>query len=473
MGLLDIFESDSGEFERRKARFERISPFFDEAKQAFSILEKDYPEFVTDDLRNLFGRVGKKVDDEKWYVGTWQPKGGPIKLPKLNRTTEITKDTKKNELIGENLQHSEKMVSGEPAADADRGLLGSAVDMVMNGVEGAKQGFSDIMGAVSRSGQSVTGALGTLAREATKDSPLGISAAGRGLGMLSDAFGNAAAQWEQYGTNTEQYPEGFQRTMAKIAKGVNQAVGHAVVDIPAIMATPGGLPAYSGGMAMAKGLNKGEKGFELAKTAGKGLLRGALLQGILKGLGYLPKGSQIAGGAATFGGPSVVNELSKPKEKRDYSLMFTELLTGAGLMAFGKPGNSYKEVYRDAIDFYGKKKISDVEDKFKSFVEDTEKTAQDAERGKKVSFDDMVREEGEILRLVGEINKQAEKKLKRKRKVRNMPKMYLALKRKFMAEGLSEKEAKQRAAKIYNSKHPERPVHPGYHKKKRKKRRRD
>lgn len=42
-----------------------------------------------------------------------------------------------------------------------------------------------------------------------------------------------------------------------------------------------------------------------------------------------------------------------------------------------------------------------------------------------------------------------------------MPKQYESIRDKFTGEGMGLKEAKTRAAKIYNAKHKERPVHPG------------
>lgn len=39
-----------------------------------------------------------------------------------------------------------------------------------------------------------------------------------------------------------------------------------------------------------------------------------------------------------------------------------------------------------------------------------------------------------------------------------MPKAYEAMRDKFMKDGMSEKSAKTKAAKIYNSKHPKEPV---------------
>jgi hypothetical protein len=39
-----------------------------------------------------------------------------------------------------------------------------------------------------------------------------------------------------------------------------------------------------------------------------------------------------------------------------------------------------------------------------------------------------------------------------------MPKQYEAIRDKFIAQGMSEKAAKTKAAKIYNSKHKKRPV---------------
>lgn len=43
-----------------------------------------------------------------------------------------------------------------------------------------------------------------------------------------------------------------------------------------------------------------------------------------------------------------------------------------------------------------------------------------------------------------------------------MPKAYLKMKRKFRKEGLSDKAAKGKAARIYNSKHPDAPVTKDY-----------
>ncbi len=49
-----------------------------------------------------------------------------------------------------------------------------------------------------------------------------------------------------------------------------------------------------------------------------------------------------------------------------------------------------------------------------------------------------------------------------------MPAGYLKMKAKFMAEGLSEKAAMRKAARIWNAKHPDSPVGKGEHKKKKK-----
>lgn len=50
-----------------------------------------------------------------------------------------------------------------------------------------------------------------------------------------------------------------------------------------------------------------------------------------------------------------------------------------------------------------------------------------------------------------------------------MPKQYEAIRDKFISEGMSSDEAKTRAAKIYNAKHPSAPVTPAWHKHKKKK----
>lgn len=42
-----------------------------------------------------------------------------------------------------------------------------------------------------------------------------------------------------------------------------------------------------------------------------------------------------------------------------------------------------------------------------------------------------------------------------------MPKMYEAMRDQFIKEGMSEKDAKAKAARIYNAKHKKDPVHPG------------
>ena len=39
-----------------------------------------------------------------------------------------------------------------------------------------------------------------------------------------------------------------------------------------------------------------------------------------------------------------------------------------------------------------------------------------------------------------------------------MPKQYEAMRDKFKQKGMSDKKAKEKAAKIYNSKHPDKPV---------------
>ena len=44
-----------------------------------------------------------------------------------------------------------------------------------------------------------------------------------------------------------------------------------------------------------------------------------------------------------------------------------------------------------------------------------------------------------------------------------MPKAYERMRDKFKGEGMSDKAAKRKAARIYNSKHPKRPVGRGKH----------
>ena len=50
-----------------------------------------------------------------------------------------------------------------------------------------------------------------------------------------------------------------------------------------------------------------------------------------------------------------------------------------------------------------------------------------------------------------------------------MPAQYLAMKEKFMSQGMSEDTAQSKAARIYNAKHPGAPVGPNYEKKRGKK----
>ena len=47
-----------------------------------------------------------------------------------------------------------------------------------------------------------------------------------------------------------------------------------------------------------------------------------------------------------------------------------------------------------------------------------------------------------------------------------MPKQYEEIKKALLRAGKSLREAKRIAAATYNKKHPNSPVHPGYHKKK-------
>ena len=47
-----------------------------------------------------------------------------------------------------------------------------------------------------------------------------------------------------------------------------------------------------------------------------------------------------------------------------------------------------------------------------------------------------------------------------------MPKQYEAIRDKFIRQGMAVKEAKRRAAKIYNAKHPKNPVTPKHKSKK-------
>ena len=53
-----------------------------------------------------------------------------------------------------------------------------------------------------------------------------------------------------------------------------------------------------------------------------------------------------------------------------------------------------------------------------------------------------------------------------------MPEQYVAMRDKFKRQGMSGKAAKGKAARTYNSKHPDEPVGPNYEKDKKAKKRR-
>lgn len=129
--------------------------------------------------------------------------------------------------------------------------------------------------------------------------------------------------WGQYGNKLQK--EGVSN---KLIKSIYSGLGEAGFEIPKLMTMgPQGL-AISG--ALEGGKTGGFKGVVT------GAAKGALFKNILRGTGTLPRGYAEAAGATAFGGPSVVEELRKPPQEREWEKPISEAVVGGVLTSFGK-----------------------------------------------------------------------------------------------------------------------------------------
>lgn len=357
--LIDAFK-----FKREEDRMKQVVPLLEQARESYELLKKKYPEAITPEVEELFNRVYTKAQARQ---DAFFQRKAELEAPKPE-------------------------------------FLSNAISNLLN--SGTAKSFtqlgSEFLSGVGGAGERISGALGALMEKGEEMSPAGplMQAMRKKLGMqgnvfqqLAQAFREGKEFYSEHGIQPEQY-SGLGKISAEFLKNAVSGAGQAAVDIPAIMVTPGGLIGYSGTMATGEALQRGEKGLQLLKSMAKGTAHGALLHGVLKSMGYLPRGLRISGGAVVFGGPALQEELSKPEDERDWSRVAAEFFIGGGLMAGGGKGMKLKEIWED-FKRYKPRRASIFEKKVKDFVKNAEKSA---EKGSETA--DLAAKEAEIVNFV-------------------------------------------------------------------------
>jgi hypothetical protein len=143
---------------------------------------------------------------------------------------------------------------------------------------------------------------------------------------ISDEYAHLAKIAEERGITGKD-------AVSKVAAKIYGGSGQASIEIPKIMMTPGGIITTSTVSGLAGSVDTGENPF---LATAKGAVEGVAMHYGLKGAGMLPSGAGEAVGGLVLGGPAVVAELQKPKNERDWTSAFGEVLVGAGMTFQGR-----------------------------------------------------------------------------------------------------------------------------------------
>lgn len=117
---------------------------------------------------------------------------------------------------------------------------------------------------------------------------------------LANAYDKLAFDMEKKGIPKES-------TAGKVAAAVYEGIGRAPMDIAQILSLGKyGLPIHSAMSSMTQAMQDGKDGLEVSKETAKGIVSGALMQGILHGVNKLPRGAaEVTGGAVGAGTAAV------------------------------------------------------------------------------------------------------------------------------------------------------------------------
>jgi hypothetical protein len=212
---------------------------------------------------------------------------------------------------------------------------------------GFKAGVNQLLSGVAEAESDFFGGLDNLAKYVAEKT-------GTKSGGLFANLEQQNKQWADYFRNRGINAEAGKlfSTTAKLYGGL----GRATFDLPVIAAM--GLPAH--GALTGAAAAAGEDG-NIAASAAQGLVEGALMHGIFKGLGFFKPNVRIPAGGVIFGGQQMQAELQKPPEERDWEAVVAASLTGAGLSALdASRGESIKELKQRVRDAYGSKKVKEA-----------------------------------------------------------------------------------------------------------------
>lgn len=211
--------------------------------------------------------------------------------------------------------------------------LDAAGDFIGDNIENALKASKTMAGGFMEAASTFYDALDGWSKFISEKTGLARSGV---FGKLADYGNNIADRLTAEGINPE---DGF---VSALAYHLNAGVGSAGFDLPAMMAF--GLPTYSaitggGQVAGQEGATTGQ----VVRATGESLAHGMLVHKVFKELAPFSRGVQMSSGALVMGGETMIRELEKPVEERDFSRVIAETIVGAGLAAGGKGNVTFRE----------------------------------------------------------------------------------------------------------------------------------
>lgn len=169
--------------------------------------------------------------------------------------------------------------------------------------------------------------------------------------------------------------------LSKVADVVAGGLGSAAVDVPKYalasaalgpmgMAALGGAEGYIGAQEAGQNAVTGAlKGAAMGEAMQLGLGAGRMVPG--KGL--MGAAARRSAGAAIFGGPTLINELTKPENERDFSNAVGEAIVGFALTHGGKEPITFKKFVQESVGYRPRAKLNPQEEalhqKFMNHIE--------------------------------------------------------------------------------------------------------
>jgi len=375
MGLLDFLKSDQTKLDEKYATLDSIEANWKKSDSTYQQLKVDSPWMITPEqdqaheaVREALANARSQLDQQKQAMATPSVSAPSGDVPGFMKFLQPV------EGLGGGISRELPPEGVEPATDLLKQTFVEPAASLASGVYGASARFTNVLDQWSKYISDATGLdRGGAFEVATKE-----------FERLSQEFAEAGVKGEDIPSKISQY--------------LYEGIGQATFDLPLIATM--GLPAFSavggGGEAIQSNYDVESAKIVLENpdqydentvawansVAGQGLepksifaatvvggIHGLLLHGALKGAGLLPLPERALAGAGIFGVPTAVNEMEKDPADRDYAMVVSDLLIGAGLTAPGGRALSRKELSENFRRQLGED-FQPLVDRFKILAED-------------------------------------------------------------------------------------------------------